>query len=200
MIHDHDGFMERESLKKHIEDMPYERMIDIYYILLKRNEKFTRNSNGVFFEINDLSDETVNMLQGYVLENAHESPTHNHANTSHHVVPISPAQWSSTHSHTVVQTTNDDLGLDTELNPRSQLSPLKRVSPSQEDGSKPSARKPKPTTVIPIDSSYMGVLYAINTLHRADMSHFNSFLNCVKKYNKRETKDMSYIESLALEL
>jgi len=52
-------YNDKESLKKKIEKLNNLQSIYIYNILKKNNEKFTINDNGLFFDLLDISNKSL---------------------------------------------------------------------------------------------------------------------------------------------
>jgi hypothetical protein len=60
-------FQDKESLKKKIEKLNNLQSIYIYNILKKNNEKYTINDNGLFFDLLDISNNSLEEIV-YFLE------------------------------------------------------------------------------------------------------------------------------------
>ena len=55
-----------EKLQKNIEKLDYDHHIQIGKILYKHNIKLTQNNNGIFVNLNNLSQDIVNLLWKYL--------------------------------------------------------------------------------------------------------------------------------------
>jgi len=54
------------SLKHKIESLSKGEYCYIFKIILKHNESFTKNSNGVFIDLNSLSDDCLKEISSYI--------------------------------------------------------------------------------------------------------------------------------------
>lgn len=232
--------VDKELLKQNIEKLSYDRMIDIYYILIKRQEKFSRNSNGVFFEIYDMEDDTISLLQNYVCENIphqtlqksyDEMTTHNESimnsissksNMDIESSALLSCPWStfmhmsnnSSNCSSIdtncidiienIQKQQQDITIDEVKNKTSAKNKKEKKVCNNESLSNinntSDVTKEKQTTTFTLsDTLYNTVYNAIEYLHRIDISHQNNFINCIKKYAKKETKEQTACEHLSIE-
>ena len=58
--------MNLETIKVEIVKCDYGAMCDIFKIIKKNKEQYTKNKNGVFFNLGDLSEKTIKELKDYV--------------------------------------------------------------------------------------------------------------------------------------
>lgn len=54
------------KLKEHIENLPKENHIEIYKIIKKHTNDYSKNNNGIFVNISILKDEAISDIQKYI--------------------------------------------------------------------------------------------------------------------------------------
>lgn len=59
-------FAQKKKLKEMIDKLPKESHLEIYFFLHKNKIKFTKNNNGYFFIMNQLSDDLILKLKEQV--------------------------------------------------------------------------------------------------------------------------------------
>ena len=60
------AYEERKTLFEHLKILVKSEYEEIFRILKKYNESYTENSNGIFFDINLLKEETFGQLKEYM--------------------------------------------------------------------------------------------------------------------------------------
>ena len=76
-----------EMLKKKINKLSYNQKFEIYNILVKSNQKFSENKNGIFFNLKYLNQSTIESIQEYLnysdkIKNTYAHDKKNIQNTS----------------------------------------------------------------------------------------------------------------------
>ena len=78
---------QNELLKKKINKLSYNQKFEIYNILVKSNQKFSENKNGIFFNLKYLNQSTIESIQEYLnysdkIKNTYTYDNKNIQNTS----------------------------------------------------------------------------------------------------------------------
>ena len=60
------AYEERKTLFEHLKILVKSEYEEVFRILKKYNESYTENSNGIFFDVNLLKDETFAQLKEYM--------------------------------------------------------------------------------------------------------------------------------------
>jgi hypothetical protein len=60
------GYEERKKIFENIKGLVKSEYEEIYRILYKTKENYTENSNGIFFDLNTISDETFSNIKEYI--------------------------------------------------------------------------------------------------------------------------------------
>jgi hypothetical protein len=54
------------EIKTHIDNMSEDEIIEVFRIVLKNNEKYSKNNNGIFINISKFKPETIQEISQYI--------------------------------------------------------------------------------------------------------------------------------------
>lgn len=76
------------AVKKRIESLDYSRLIDLLYILINNGCSYSKNSNGIFFDINELDENSLDIIIAYIDEvESNQSYKHKHVIPPLYAIP-----------------------------------------------------------------------------------------------------------------
>jgi len=102
---------QNELLKKKINKLSYNQKFEIYNILVKSNQKFSENKNGIFFNLKYLNQSTIESIQAFLnySDKIQETVYHNEIDTE-----INRGKEDSLHTQYDNYNENNDKKADTE--------------------------------------------------------------------------------------
>ena len=91
-----DKYMVRKALFDNIKTLVKSEYEEVYRILRRNNEPLTENSNGIFFDVMDISDDTYTEMEKYM--NFCLRNRKNHEERLHEIQTLRPLNISNRHS------------------------------------------------------------------------------------------------------